>query len=139
MALYALDGLISLLYTIRFEYTDEIGERTKKFCDKFLELERYFDLSITPKSHILEDHACFQQHALQGFGDLDESFGERNHQTEALIDRRYGGTRDYGQKERLKAQARQEAYCPEVVKQTSGDTEQSEKKIVQQLHRNTIQ
>jgi hypothetical protein len=38
-------------------------------------------LSITPKLHVIEDHAIqfMMQHL--GYGDLGEDFGERAHQT----------------------------------------------------------
>ena len=58
-----------------------------------MELKRHLGLSITPKSHlIIETHACQQQGAFQGIDDLDESFGERNHQIETRGDVRYGFT-----------------------------------------------
>ena len=44
-----------------------------------MEFERYFQLSITPNSHIIEDHSCEQQSLFNGIGDLEESFGELNH------------------------------------------------------------
>ena len=51
----------------------------------------------------MEDHACHQQHHLRGIGDLDESFGERNHQVETRGDVRYGFTRNFAMKEDIKA------------------------------------
>ena len=41
---------------------------------------------LTPKSHIIESHAANQQELIKGIGDLDESFGEPNHQMETRAD-----------------------------------------------------
>jgi hypothetical protein len=47
-------------------------------------------MSVTTKSHLMEDHAVQQKLELHGFGDLGEDFGERNHQDQAQADRRLG-------------------------------------------------
>jgi hypothetical protein len=99
----ALDGYLSGLSTKRFHLTPEIAERTQMFCKKCLQLERYLQLSITAKSHMMEDHSCEQQLIFLGLGDLDESFGERNHQYESIADRRHGGTRNFARRERIKS------------------------------------
>ena len=65
--------------------------------------KQYLGLSITVKSHLMEDHSCKQQSQLEGIGDLEESFGERNHQYESIADRRHGGTRDFAMRESIKS------------------------------------
>ena len=78
-----------------------------------MQLERYIGMSVTPKSHIIEDHACEQQERLLGIGDLDESFGERNHQIETRFDSKYGRLRDFKLREKFKAKEQASAnYKP---------------------------
>ena len=112
--LHALDGLFSHLLTRRYEYSVDIGSKTRQYVEKVLQLERFLGMSVTPKSHILEAHACEQQARLGGIGCLDESFGERNHQSESLADRRYGCTRDFAKRERVKAKEEAQTNILEV-------------------------
>ena len=56
------------------------------YSKKCLELERHLGITVTPKSHIIESHAANQQELIKGIGNLDESFGERNHQMETRAD-----------------------------------------------------
>jgi hypothetical protein len=112
--LQALDGYLSCMATKRFHLTPEIATRTEQFRDKCLELERYLQLSITPKSHVVEDHGCQQQRRFRGIGGLDESFGERNHQSESIADRRHGGTRDFAMREKIKSREQAQFNHPEV-------------------------
>jgi hypothetical protein len=93
---------------------DEIAAKTGLYRDKCLELERYLQLSITPKSHIVGAHSCEQQVYFKGIGDLDESFGERNHQHESIADRRHGGTRDFALREKIKAKEEAQFNHPGV-------------------------
>ena len=111
--LQALDGFLSLLLTKRMHYTQQIGIKTRQFSMKCMQLERYIGMSVTPKSHIIEDHACGQQERLLGIGDLDESFGERNHQIETRFDSKYGRLRDFKLREKFKAKEQASAnYQP---------------------------
>ena len=112
--LNALDGFLSNILVKRYEYNDAIGLKTRQYRDKCMQLERLLGFSITPKSHIIESHACEQQAELHGIGDLDESFGERNHQVESRGDVRYGFTRNFGMKERIKAKDHSQINCNEV-------------------------
>jgi hypothetical protein len=112
--LQAFDGYLSGMITKRYHLTDEIAAKTRQYRDKCLELERYLQLSITPKSHIIEDHSCEQQVYFNGIGDLDESFGERNHQHESIADRRHGGTRDFALREKIKAKEEAQINHPKV-------------------------
>jgi hypothetical protein len=83
--LQAFDGYLSSIIMKRYHLTDEIAAKTKQCRDKCLKLECYLQLPITPKSHIIGDHSCEQQVYFKGIGDLDKSFGERNHSsTKAL-------------------------------------------------------
>jgi hypothetical protein len=118
--LQALDGYLSGMNVKRFHLTPEVAEMTKKYRDKCLELERYLQLSITPKSHVMEDHSCEQQQLLQGMGDLDESFGERNHQYESIADRRHGGTRDFARREKIKSKEQAQFNHPDVKIKVEG-------------------
>jgi hypothetical protein len=112
--LQALDGYISGMSTKRFHLTPRIAEQTEKHRDKCLEIERYLQLSITPKSHVMDAHSCEQQQLFKGIGDLEESFGERNHQLESIADRRYGGTRDFAEREKIKSREQAQFNHPDV-------------------------
>jgi hypothetical protein len=101
--LHSLDGFLSCILTPRFQLTVEIGNKTEEYSEICLKIERYLGLSITPKSHIQGMHAAAQQRLHRGIGDLDESFGERNHQYESIADRRHGGTRDFARREKIKS------------------------------------
>ena len=83
------------MLTKRFHLTDKIYEEMRQYQNTCMELERYIQLSITLKSHIIEDHSCEQKSIFNGIGDLEEIFGERNHQYESIEDRRHGGTFDF--------------------------------------------
>ena len=65
--------------------------------------ERYLGMSVTTKSHLMEDHAVEQQQELNGFGDLGEDFGERNHQDQAKDDRQLGCVRNFATREAIKS------------------------------------
>jgi hypothetical protein len=80
-----------------------ILQKGKEFCNRILALERYLGMSVTTKSHLMEDHSLEQQEELQGFGDLGEDFGERNHQDQAKADRRLGCVRNFVAQEKLKS------------------------------------
>jgi hypothetical protein len=74
----------------RFHLTPELVEKGIMFRDRVLAHEQYLGMSVTTKSHLMEDHAVQQKLELHGFGDLGEDFGERNHQDQAQADRRLG-------------------------------------------------
>ena len=112
--LQALDGFLSNILTKRFHMMDEIAETTLQYKNKCMELERYIGISITPKSHIIEDHSITQQRHLKGIGDLEESFGERNHQLETRNDVRYASVQDFDLKERLKSRDEAQSNHPDV-------------------------
>ena len=59
-------------------------------------------MSITTKGHINEEHACEQQEEHDGVGDMEESFGWRDHQKETRADARHGGAGVFFTRERNK-------------------------------------
>ena len=71
--LLCVDGYISCMKVKRFHLTDEIVEKCKQYAEKILEWERYLGMSITTKSHLIEDHSD-QQEMFNGIGDLTEDF-----------------------------------------------------------------
>jgi hypothetical protein len=81
--LHCLDGFFLSLRTKRFHLTPAILEKGKEFCSRILAHEQYLGMSVTTKSHLMEDHAVEQQQELDGFSDLGKDFGERNHQDQA--------------------------------------------------------
>ena len=75
--------------------------------------ERYLQMSITTKSHMIEDHSN-QQRNFSGIGDLTEDFGERNHQYESKADKRLSGIRNFAQREKIKSIEEVKAKDPKV-------------------------
>ena len=67
-----------------------------------MEFKRYLQLTITPKSHIIEDRSCKKKSILNGIGDLEESFEDKNHQYESISDRGHGGTHAFTPCETIK-------------------------------------
>jgi hypothetical protein len=62
----------------------EVG--LKEFLVRSVLLERHLCMSITPKTHVMEDHSITKLVATHGFTDLGKDAGERNHQDEAKAD-----------------------------------------------------
>ena len=140
--LVALDGLFSGLRTTRYQVNDENINETVQFHDQVLEISRYlgellsllFDwlfcflshnllslssstttgLSITPKLHVVEDHAIPLMIQLSGYGDLGEDFGERAHQSESKLDKRFSAIRDFERKEKVKSKVEMQVSLPLV-------------------------
>ena len=83
----ALDRYSSGMLTNISHLTDKIAEKTRQYRNKYMEFERYLQLSITPKSHIIEDQSCEQQIIFDSIRDLEESFGEINRQYKSILDR----------------------------------------------------
>jgi hypothetical protein len=101
--LHCLSGYFSCLRTKRFHLTPEIVQKGKRFRDQVLAHERYLGMSMTTKSHLMEDHSIEQQEEFEGIGDLGEDFGERNHQDQAKADRRLGAVRNFAAREKIKS------------------------------------
>jgi hypothetical protein len=55
--------------------TPEIVEKGIMFRNRVLVHHQYLGISMSAKSHLMEDHAVDQQQELDGFGDLGEDFG----------------------------------------------------------------
>ena len=60
-------------------------------------------MSVTRKSHFVEDHSVQQLEDLDGIGDIGEDFGERNHQDEVKAHRRLGCVRNFVTRESFKS------------------------------------
>jgi hypothetical protein len=60
-------------------------------------------MSVTTKSHLVEDHSVEQQEALDGIGNLGQDFGEQNHQDESKADRRLGCVQNFARRETIKS------------------------------------
>ena len=73
-----------------------------------------FIVTSSPKGHLIEDHAIEQQQLFNGIGDLEESFGEHNHQSETIADRCHGGTHDFRIKEKMKSYEKAKFSHPKV-------------------------
>jgi hypothetical protein len=71
-------------------------------------------LSITPKLHVVEDHAIPLMIQLSGYGDLGEDFGERAHQSESKLDKRFSAIRDFERKEKVKSKVEMQVSLPLV-------------------------
>jgi hypothetical protein len=141
--LYCLDGYFSCLRTKRFHLTPAILAKGKKFRDHVLAHERYLGMSVTTKSHLIDDHASEQQEELDGFGDIGEDFGERNHQDQAKADRRLGCVRNFAAREKLKSLEEVQAKDTKVqakildikVKRSRGQYEGTEARLVAKRQR----
>ena len=70
----ALDRYSSGMLTNISHLTDKIAEKTRQYRNKYMEFERYLQLSIAPNSHIIEDHSCEQQIIFNGVRYLEENF-----------------------------------------------------------------
>ena len=55
--LLCIDGYISCMKTKSFYLTPEIIDRQKKYQRKILAWEIFLSMSITTKSHLVEDHS----------------------------------------------------------------------------------
>jgi hypothetical protein len=72
------DGFFSGLRTKRFPLTDAIAKKTKEFLVRSVLLERHLGMSITPKTHVMDDHSSIQQLiATHGFAALGQDAGAR--------------------------------------------------------------
>jgi hypothetical protein len=90
-----------------------IGQKVgSKMCTK---ARYHLGMSVTTKSHLIEDHSLEQQEELHGIDDLGEDFGERNHQYQTKADRRLGCVRNFATRESIKSKEEVEVKS-EVVK-----------------------
>jgi hypothetical protein len=109
------DGYFSGLRTKHFHLTDAIAKKTKEFLVRSVLLERHLGMSITPKTHLMDDHSIQKLIATRGFADLGEDADERkHHQDEEKADRGLGAIRDYALKEAFKSKDKVNRKNPKV-------------------------
>ena len=95
-----IDGYFSCLWKV--DPTLERIREAGSFVVASMETCRQIWLSVTPKSHISEDHAIDSMQAINGMGDNNEDFIELLHQYDAQQDRWTQAPRDH--KHKYKAQ-----------------------------------
>jgi hypothetical protein len=74
------DGFFSRLRLAKEDYTSDTVEEARTFIGNGMQLLRALQMSVTPKAHACETHACAQMELERGMGDYDEEFVERWHQ-----------------------------------------------------------
>ena len=74
-----LDGAFSMLRLT--DASDDDCNKAAQYISKAMTLWRKLGFSVTPKAHILEDHAVKQMRRLGGLGDYLEDFIELSHQS----------------------------------------------------------
>jgi hypothetical protein len=92
------DGFLSILWTEHKDLTPELTAKAREHATKALAVWRMLQLSVTPKSHGSEHHACDQLELLQGLADFCEDWVEQLHQLGLKNNRRTKGVRDRDQK-----------------------------------------
>lgn len=80
----SLDTTVAMLRIIA--PTDEECKKTEKAIHILEKIWMDMDFSITPKVHILFNHAAEQQKMLEGLGDKGEGFVELAHQKRLCLD-----------------------------------------------------
>ena len=78
--LLLMDAVFSLLNTKRGEVTADTLQRLEERLKTLMQEWNRFQLSITPKAHILFNHSLFFLMITQGFHDMGEDRVERAHQ-----------------------------------------------------------
>jgi hypothetical protein len=79
-ALLLFDGFLSLLRTNHKDPTPKHIGKVREYARKALAVWRILQLSLTPKCHGSEDHACDQLELLKGLADFCEDCMEQLHQ-----------------------------------------------------------
>ena len=74
-----LDCYFSLLRTKRFHTTVGMEHKLDKTTQHFVDIWRYFKISVTPKVHIGDDHIVDFFLCLKEFDDITEDEGEPNY------------------------------------------------------------
>jgi hypothetical protein len=100
-ALLLFDGLLSLLRTPHKDLTPWKILQARRYATKALEVWRILNLSVTPKCHGSEDHACDQLEFLWGLADFCEDWVEQLHQLGLKNNRRTKTIRDRERKYKL--------------------------------------
>jgi hypothetical protein len=100
-ALLLFDGFLSILRTDHQNLTPQLIAKARQFAMKALAVWRILELSVTPKCHGAEDHACDQLELLQGLADFCEDWVEQLHQLGLKNNRRTKTIRNRDRKYKL--------------------------------------
>jgi hypothetical protein len=93
-ALKQFDALFAMLRIPNGQTADCSLQDILLHAKKAIASWRQLAMSVTPKVHIIEDHAIEQFERLQGFGDFTEDYIEQAHQWGEIEERRTHGLRD---------------------------------------------
>jgi hypothetical protein len=102
-ALLLFDGFLSILRTPHQDLTPAHIAKAREYSRKALTVWRILQLSVTPKAHGGEDHACDQLEFLKGLADYCEDWVEQLHQLGLKNNRRTKTIRDRNRKYQLYA------------------------------------
>jgi hypothetical protein len=103
-ALLLFDGFLSILRTDHKDLTPQHITKARRYARKALEVWRILELSVTPKCHGSEDHACDQLEFLKGLADFCEDWVEQLHQLGLKNNRRTRTIRNRDRKYKLYTQ-----------------------------------
>ena len=103
-----MDGIFSDFNVPRNEYLDSIIPSLEKKLKILLQEWICMNLSITPKLHILLNHAIFQLANTRGFADMREDQIERSHQDRMKNDSRLA--RVQNRNARMNSQAKRQEH-----------------------------
>jgi hypothetical protein len=98
ICLLLFDGFLSILRTDHEDLTPELIAKARDYTTKALAVWRILKLSVTPKCHGSEYHACDQLEFLQGLADFCEDWVEQLHQLGLKNNRRTKGVRNRDRK-----------------------------------------
>ena len=103
-ALLLFDGFLSLLRTDHKDLTPQHIMKAREYSTKAVAVWRILQLSVTPKCHASEDHACDQLELLKGLADFCEDWVEQLHQLGLKNNRRTKTIRNRDRKCKLYTQ-----------------------------------
>jgi hypothetical protein len=92
------DGFFSWLRIPKEDMTEQSVLNAKTFISNGMQFVHALQMSVTPKGHACESHACAQMVVEKGLGDLDEEFVERWHQEGTQNDVRTRAMREQAKK-----------------------------------------
>jgi hypothetical protein len=124
------DGFLSVSRTECKDLTPALIAKARKRAKKALAAWRMLKLSVTPKSHGSEHHACNQLEFLQDMADSCEDRAEQLHQLGLKNDRRTKGVRDRDEKHGLHAKWEQSSGNRDVQR-TKVEAKESRKRKLQ--------
>jgi hypothetical protein len=103
-ALLLFDGFLSLLRTDHKDLTLQHIIEAREYSTKAVAVWRILQLSVTPKCHASEDHACDQPELLKGLADFCEDWVKQLHQLGLKNNRRTKTIRNRDRKFKLYTQ-----------------------------------